>query len=97
MAKNKKATINPKNINDDKCFQHAETVTLNHQIVKTIYKECQILNPKLISIIGKKEIYSHIKKTGMSLKKIIKQLLSISYMFLIILKKYGIHTNQNTT
>ena len=27
--KNKKATINPK-INDDKCFQYAITVALNH-------------------------------------------------------------------
>ena len=28
--KNKKATINPKN-NDDNCFQYALTVALNHQ------------------------------------------------------------------
>ena len=31
--KNKKATINPKN-NDDKYFQYAATVALNHQIIK---------------------------------------------------------------
>ena len=29
--KNKKATINPENKNDDNCFQYAITVTLNHQ------------------------------------------------------------------
>ena len=29
MDKNKKATINPKS-NDDKCFQYALTVALNH-------------------------------------------------------------------
>ena len=32
--KNKKATINPKN-NDDKCFQYAVVVTLNHNQVKS--------------------------------------------------------------
>ena len=31
--KNKKATINPKN-NDDKCFQYAATVVLNHEQIK---------------------------------------------------------------
>ena len=31
--KNKKATINPKD-NDDKCFQYAVTVALNHQNIK---------------------------------------------------------------
>ena len=31
--KNKKSTINPKN-NDDKCFQYALTVTLNHKQIK---------------------------------------------------------------
>ena len=30
LLKNKKATINPKN-NDDKCFQYAVTVALNHE------------------------------------------------------------------
>ena len=29
--KNKKSTINPKNINDDKCFQYSVTVALNHE------------------------------------------------------------------
>ena len=31
--KNKKATINPKN-NDDKCFQYALTIALNHEQIK---------------------------------------------------------------
>ena len=31
--KNKKATINPKN-NDDKCFQYALTVAVNHAQIK---------------------------------------------------------------
>ena len=49
---NKRATINPKN-KDNKCFQYSITVALNHQTLKTIQKEYQILNPLLISIIGK--------------------------------------------
>ena len=32
--KNKKATINPKN-SDDKCFQYALTVALNHEQIKS--------------------------------------------------------------
>ena len=50
--KNKKATINPQNEKDDKCFQYALTVTLNYQNIKN--------NPSkknsflLINTIGKK-------------------------------------------
>ena len=35
--KKKKATINPKN-EDDKCFQYAATVALNHEEIKRISK-----------------------------------------------------------
>ena len=49
---NKRATINPKN-KDNKCFQCAITAALNHQKLKTIQKEYQILNPLLTNIIGK--------------------------------------------
>ena len=51
--KNKKATINPEN-NDDNCFQYALTVALNHQNIGKTLKEYQKLNLLLISIIGKK-------------------------------------------
>ena len=52
--KNKKTTINPKK-NDDKRFQYAFTVELNHeQIKKKILKEYQILSVLLINMIGKK-------------------------------------------
>ena len=33
--KNKKATINLKNDNDDKCFQYATTIALNHEQIKS--------------------------------------------------------------
>ena len=51
--KNKKATINLEN-NDDNCFQYALTVALNHQNIGKTLKEYQKLNLLLISIIGKK-------------------------------------------
>ena len=51
--KNKKATINSKN-NDDKCFQYALTLSLNHKQIKKDLKEYQKLNLFLINTIGKK-------------------------------------------
>ena len=33
-VKNKMATINPQNKKDDKCFQYAVTVALNHEQIK---------------------------------------------------------------
>ena len=33
-VKNKRATINPQNKNDDRCFQYAVTVALNHEQIK---------------------------------------------------------------
>ena len=41
--KNKKATINPQNKKDDRCFQYAATVALNHEQIKN--------NPERISKI----------------------------------------------
>ena len=48
--KNKKATIDPKNI-DDKCFQYALTIALNYQNIKSLYL---IVNLLLISITVKR-------------------------------------------
>ena len=48
----KKATINPKNKKDNKCFQYALTVALNHEKSKTTQKEYQKLNLLLINTIG---------------------------------------------
>ena len=84
--KNKKATINPNNI-DDKCFQYDLTVALIYQSIKK--------DPQRISKI--KSFFDHYnwkeinfpshKKTGKSLNQIINQLLLICYMCLTILKK----------
>ena len=37
--KNKKSTINPENMKDDRSFQYALTVSLNYQNIKIIQKE----------------------------------------------------------
>ena len=42
--KNKKATINPKN-NDDKCFQYAITVALNHEQIKSHSERISNIKP----------------------------------------------------
>ena len=42
--KNNKATINPQN-NDDKCFQYAATVALNHEQIKQDPQRIPKINP----------------------------------------------------
>ena len=42
--KNKKATINPKN-NDDKCFQYALTLALNHEQIKKDPQRTSTIKP----------------------------------------------------
>ena len=84
--KNKKATINPKN-NDDNCFQYALAVALNHRNI--------VKNPQRISRIERfidqhnwKEIdFPPEKKTGKSSNKTIRQLLLISDLCRTILNK----------
>ena len=48
--KNKRATINPKN-NDDNCFQYALTIALDDDKIEKYPEKYQILNLLLISII----------------------------------------------
>ena len=52
--KNKKATINPQNKKDDKCFQYALTVALNHEQIKNNPEKYERLNLLLINTIGKR-------------------------------------------
>ena len=85
MAKNKKATINPKN-KDDKCFQYALTVALNYEQIKDHPERISKIKP-FIDIYNWKEIFHHIVKIGKNLSQIINQLLLIFCMCLIILKK----------
>ena len=43
--KNKKATINPKNMNDDRCFQYAVTVALNYGKIKNHPERIKNIKP----------------------------------------------------
>ena len=52
--KNKKATINPQNKKDDRCFQYAVTVAWNYEELGIIQKEYQRLNLLLVNAIGKR-------------------------------------------
>ena len=74
--KNKKTTINLKN-NDDKCFQYAITVALNHEQIKKDPQRITKIKPFIDQYNWKEitfgKVFHYIKKTGMSLKKIIKQ------------------------
>ena len=67
--KNKKATINPKN-KDNKCFQYALTIEFNHEHIGKDPQRITKIKPFIDQYSWKKRL---IKKTGRSLKKIIKQ------------------------
>ena len=57
MAKNKKATINPKN-NDNRCLQYAVAVALNHEQIKKKYTKNNTIdqyNSKEIDFPSNKE------------------------------------------
>ena len=54
MAKNKTATINPKNKHDNVCFKYAFTVAPNNEKIRKNCKEFQRLNPKKANTVGKK-------------------------------------------
>ena len=84
--KNKKTTINPKN-NDDKYFQYALTVALNHRQIKNNPGRISKIKPFIDQYNWKEIIFHHIEKTGKSLNQTTNQLFLIFYMFLTILRK----------
>ena len=61
--KNKKATINPK-INHDQCLQYAVTVALNYQNIEQDPQTISNIKLFIINVIGNKQIFHQIKKTG---------------------------------
>ena len=78
--KNKKATINPKN-KDNECFKYAKTTALNYSKINNHPEKYPNLSLLSIIIIGKTLSFHHIQRTGKSLNKIIRQLLLISYLY----------------
>ena len=89
---NKKAIRNPKNENDDECFQWSTICTLNYDEImkKSLKTYLETLNMKI-------NIFHHRKGTGKILnKKIMNYLLLIFYLHHKIVKKYRLYKNQNT-
>ena len=79
MAKNKKATINPKNSNNN-CFQYALTVALNYQSIKKNSQRKSKIKPFIDQYNWKEIDFPSHKKTGKNLNQIINQLLLISFI-----------------
>ena len=84
--KNKKATINPKN-NDDNCFQYPIIVELNLNKLKITQKENLILSLLFTSITGKQQIFHHTRKTEKNSNQITSQLTLLFYLCHTMLKK----------
>ena len=82
----KKATINPKNDNNE-CFKYGIIAALNHERLEKTRKEYQKLNHLSIIIIRRTLSFHHTRKTGKNLNKIIRQLLLTFYLYHLTLKK----------
>ena len=72
VKKIKKTKINPKN-NDDKCFQYALTVALNYEQIGKDPQRTTKIKPFIDQYSCKEIDFPSHKKTGRSLKRIIKQ------------------------
>ena len=85
--KNKKATINPKNKNDDNCMHYAISIALNYEKIDNHQDKKSKIKP-LINMYDWKDINipSH-KKIRILLRKIVDQLLLIFFIFLTILHR----------
>ena len=93
--KNKKATINPQNKKDDKCFQYALTVALNHEKIKDYPERISKIKPFIDQYNWNEIDFPSTGKDWKNLSQTINQLLLIFYMYLIILKKYVMRISQN--
>ena len=85
--KNKKATINPQNKKDDRCFQYAVTFALNHEQIKDHPERISKIKPFIDQCNWKEIDFPSHGKIGKNVSQTINQLLLIFYMCLIILKK----------
>ena len=84
--KNKTATINPKN-SDDNCFQYALTVALNQNQIKSNPERISKIKPFIDHYNWKERDFQSHSKDKKNSNKIIRQLLLISYLYRTILKK----------
>ena len=82
--RNKRATINPKNKNDNNCFQYTLTVALYHQNIRKDPQRILKIKP-FIDQYNWKDVPSRSKQK--SLNKTMRQLFLIFYVYHTILKK----------
>ena len=84
---NKRTTINPKN-KDNKCFQYARTVALNHQKIGNNPERISNIKPFIDNYNSKGiDFPAGVKDWEKFEKKIIKKLLLISYIHYLMQKK----------
>ena len=95
---NKKATINPKNINDDNCFQYSIPLTLdqkdigrNPQRISKIIPFINKYNWKGIEFPAEPKDWKKFEQNNKTIA------LKIYYIYLTILNKYAVCINQNMT
>ena len=84
--KNKKATINPKN-NDNNCFQYALTVALNYQSIKKDPQRISKIKPFINQYDWKGINFPSHKEDWKILNEITSQLVLIFYLCHTILNK----------
>ena len=73
--KNKKATINPINKKDNKCFQYLVTVALNHEEIGKALERITKIKPFINKHNWEEKSFPSEKMIGKSSRKRIKQLL----------------------
>ena len=72
--KNKKATINPKNMNNDNCFQYSISVALNHKDIGRAPHRISKIKSFITKYNWKGIEFPAEPETGKSLNKIMRQL-----------------------
>ena len=72
--KNKKATINPKNMNNDNCFQYSISVALNHKDIGKAPQRISKIKRFITKYNWKGIKFPAGPKIGKSLNKIMRQL-----------------------
>ena len=94
---NKKATINPKSINDNDCFQYSIPLALDHEDIGRDPHRISKIIPFINKYNWKGTKFPAESKDWKNLNKIMRQLNSIYFVYLTTRKKYVVRTNQNTT
>ena len=85
--KNKKATINPNNEKDDRCFQYTIAVALNYKKIKKDPQRISNIKPFIDQYNWKEINFPSHKEDWNNFRKKVNKLLLMYYLFLTILNK----------